>query len=58
MTELKPCPFCGGKAEYSVYGAGSPTNECWYVHCSGCCIGTHGDDKTKEDVTNTWNARI
>ena len=53
-TELKPCPFCGGKAEFNgdVFGEG--------VECSFCgarigndIYGKHGIELAAKD----WNAR-
>lgn len=33
MEELKPCPFCGGKAELVAY---SNPSYFYSVHCAGC----------------------
>lgn len=52
--ELKPCPFCGGKAQiFYVKYRGS---ECWFVKCDLC------DSKIKEYETpvkalDFWNKR-
>lgn len=52
MPELKPCPFCGGKAIYV-------RDHCDYVHCSKCDAtgpGAHivgGENKWVE----AWNTR-
>ncbi len=57
--ELKPCPFCGGKAEVFFNKA----NELWYVCCYDeyndfdCCeINTTWYSK-KEDAIEAWNTR-
>ena len=55
MTELKPCPFCGGKARYFmdtlVYG---PPQHIAY--CTKCGGRTHGLD-SKEEAIESWNKR-
>lgn len=38
MTELKPCPFCGGKATYTDNYNGNGTGHC--VYCTECGSGT------------------
>ena len=35
MSDLKLCPFCGGKAETLVVNGGLETNEV-YTQCCGC----------------------
>ena len=56
MNELKPCPFCGGKADFEeierYYGDIS-----WTVMCTQCGarIGVHSVDKN--DVAEEWNRR-
>ena len=52
MTELKPCPFCGGEAEFRTF------DTICNVQCKECHIGTrfeHIDDY--ETVIEAWNAR-
>ena len=54
MTEqkLKPCPFCGGKAEtYPYY-----FNE-WYIGCGECSCDL-GVFDTKEEAIEAWNKRV
>jgi Lar family restriction alleviation protein len=52
MTELKPCPFCGGKAEtYDYY-----FNE-WYIGCVECSCDL-GVFDTKEEAIEAWNKRV
>lgn len=59
MTDkLKPCPFCGGDAEYSTI-----TDEKWgnvnhFVTCSNHCIeGLYTRGDTKEEAIEQWNTR-
>lgn len=66
-TELKPCPFCGGKAEfidesddwYSKYAV----DDEWaslliMVRCVKCGANIQADDNdAKEDVIDQWNTR-
>ena len=50
-SELKPCPFCGGK-KLAVFGC----YEEYYVSCSGCFTeGPSGE--TYEEATEAWNRR-
>lgn len=48
IAELKPCPFCGAKAEYS--------NEMGAILCEGC--GFYFEcPTTLDDSLKTWNMR-
>ena len=51
MDELKPCPFCGGEAEYY--------SDCDMVkvHCSVCGANTSGWFDEPEEATADWNRR-
>lgn len=49
MSELKPCPFCGGTAEKEKTGLG------WIVSCSGCGAIVRG--ATSRGVQKLWNTR-
>lgn len=59
MTELKPCPFCGGEAFLS----GSPERCCFYVTCFACGasgpIETYLNQKEKGEAIcraiDLWN---
>lgn len=53
MTELKPCPFCGGEAEY---GANSVQGY-EYVRCASCKARTWSCYETKEQAAQAWNTR-
>ena len=63
MTELKPCPFCGGKAEIQHTGKNSEYGECAFVACKECGANSRmvnkafkycADDKAIE----AWNRRV
>lgn len=58
MSELKNCPFCGGKARYyqeGFYTGGSPDDD-HVVECSKCFADVW-DEKSKEGVIEKWNTR-
>lgn len=62
--ELKPCPFCGGKAEqketYKYVGLGKSIPQ-YYVKCGnsdcGLYVSTCNRD-TKEEAVKIWNRRV
>ena len=56
MEELKPCPFCGGKADFEEIER-CYSDISWTVMCTQCgaSIGVHSVDKI--DVVETWNRR-
>lgn len=59
MTKLKPCPFCGGKAETDYgndYNCGL-LGHTWTVSCSKCGV-SKVCNKTEEDAIKEWNRRI
>lgn len=51
MTELKPCPFCGGEVEYGI-----TWRSIRYIQCKNCNIKISGFNN-KKDLVNAWNAR-
>lgn len=64
MSELKPCPMCGGKA--SMRGEYDADGMRWaYVQCDGCHIRTFGDwfspgnddPQFYQDRRDEWNRR-
>lgn len=49
--ELKPCPFCGGKADICE------TSSTWsFVSCYECSAEIRGD--TKAEAIEAWNRRV
>lgn len=59
MSELKPCPFCGGNAvliQRAFKTGFYPSGGTYYVHCKSCLITTQPRRK-KEPVIETWNRR-
>lgn len=59
MSELKPCPFCGGEASLvrrkQVCGHW-PHGGTFYVHCKNCLITTQ-PRRNAENVIAAWNRR-
>ena len=65
MSEMKPCPFCGGKGLLSAYPYERP--EMYMVECSNCecAIGKEYDNcampdfqyGTEEEAISCWNRR-
>ena len=52
QKQLKPCPFCGGRAGiYQDYMG------LWHVQCDNCGIGTLKND-IKELAVRSWNRRV
>lgn len=66
MPKLKPCPFCGGKAElkkgiynpHGVFGSRSEDKYCYRICCSNCLI-TQPKRRyfTYEEAVKDWNTR-
>lgn len=59
MTELKPCPFCGGKARL-VSGASKQKQGisplAWQVICTHGCVAMP-IEFSDHDAINAWNRR-
>ena len=56
--ELKPCPFCGSKAELLIV----PTSQGlsgsnWIVRCTKCYCN-RGVDISDHDAVERWNERM
>lgn len=55
MEELKPCPFCGGKADIVSEHVDYP-----YIGCEDCDVRIESSDWSvtyKEDLIEGWNKR-
>jgi Lar family restriction alleviation protein len=71
MEELKPCPFCGGKAVKIVYwdeeeqnekvwehGVKQDENHYYVIHCYDCDIELFGGVPISgEELIKAWNRR-
>lgn len=56
VMELKPCPFCGEKAEI-VNGSGIRFTE-WLILCTGDCpVSPSVRKETPEEAVVAWNTR-
>ncbi len=54
--ELKPCPFCGGEAEF--YPNDIEGEENWVECCNAKCQATNGYvRRTPEEALSAWNTR-
>lgn len=67
-TDLKPCPFCGGEAEYrrTAINTDGAWYEAVYVRCISCDARTgrilcdakkHPNGEEYEEVKDVWNRR-
>lgn len=57
MTELKPCPFCGGKAKLHNEVFAEFCVKVFYVQCTNCGVRTMKDGFTEYAVKD-WNRRV
>ena len=55
MTELKPCPFCGGEAKMCENATRTATLLIRWVRCTGCGVETTANNKPA--AIAAWNRR-
>jgi len=53
MSELKPCPFCGGKAETTRCWTGH--YQVWCTQCAAVQMGSFYDSEA--EAIEAWNKR-
>ena len=62
MTDLKPCPFCGGEAmDFHRMNTGAAIDWCGpvdhWVGCTGGCGASTCMHDTEAEAIAAWNAR-
>lgn len=55
MLELKPCPFCGGEADFDTFESDDDVFD-FMVKCTRCFASTYYEE-TKEKAAAEWNER-
>lgn len=58
--KLKPCPFCGGKAEYHENCIDVEFGSEFWIRCTqcGCSFQTGDVNDTHDKVVEKWNRRV
>lgn len=56
MSEIKPCPFCGGEARrFDIEDGENAGGSC--VSCTRCLASGHVEFGRKENFVTAWNNR-
>ena len=55
MSELRPCPFCGGKRTVRVERGGGPSHWIYCTRCHTC--GPYDYSQTELNAIAAWNRR-
>ena len=56
MSELKPCPFCGGEAYMETHRFNN-LPDTFSVRCKHCKVQTYSFYNTEQEALNAWNRR-
>jgi len=55
MSELTPCPFCGGEASLNQ----EHKSKRWFIGCEGCEVETPSyREDMKAEAIKAWNQRV
>ena len=57
MTELKPCPFCGGEARVFHFSS-AIRDEVWRAVCDKLFCAQGPDGYTEAEAIAAWNTRV
>ena len=57
MSELKPCPFCGGKAVMETFTTAFEKVPRYRVRCAGCRVSLDWEWWSAEEAKDAWNRR-
>lgn len=62
MSELKPCPFCGGEGVVGcAYGSVYGISDDWFIECAHCGttnISPTRGHATEAEAIEAWNTRV
>ena len=58
MYELKPCPFCGGKAEFRIVGDNKEFCKYFCSKCDRTPVGIDEARLTEKGARKIWNRSV